>query len=353
MKKWLLYGAYGYTGILILEEALARGHRPVLAGRNAAKVAHLGEKYNLEWLALDLDYQERLDKTVAHFDAVLHAAGPFVHTSDPMVRACLAGNTHYLDITGEIPVFENTFSYAREALQQEVALISGVGFDIVPTDCPGKYVAGQVDRGVELEIAFAALGGVSAGNTRTMLEMLPTIPGGGMVRRNGRLTAIPLGQGKKTVRFSNGKAYNVLPVPWGDVVTAMYATGIPNITCAMAFPDLSAMTAVAPFFNQLLSWKPVSRLARTIVEQTVTGPDEHTRQTARSYIWARAANAHGQEAQAWLETSETYRFTAMAAVRALEKVLDLNPSGALTPSMAFGTEFVLEIEGTQRFDNIP
>ena len=89
----MLYGAYGFTGRLLLAEAVRRGHRPVLAGRNAAKLAALATQYDLDWLALDLDYAERLNKTIERFTLVFHAAGPFIHTSEPMVRACLAGQT--------------------------------------------------------------------------------------------------------------------------------------------------------------------------------------------------------------------------------------------------------------------
>jgi short subunit dehydrogenase-like uncharacterized protein len=54
-----------------------------------------------------------------------------------------------------------------------------------------------------------------------------------------------------------------------------------------------------------------------------------------------------------LETVEAYRFTAEAGVRSLERVLAENPTGTLTPAMAFGADFVLEIEGTKRFDQLP
>ena len=73
----------------------------------------------------------------------------------------------------------------------------------------------------------------------------------------------------------------------------------------------------------------------------------------RAHVWARAADERGNEAQAWLETSEVYQFTAVAGVRCVEKVLEDRLRGALTPALAFGADFVLEIEGTQRFDALP
>ena len=69
-------------------------------------------------------------------------------------------------------------------------------------------------------------------------------------------------------------------------------------------------------------------------------------------MWASATNDKGIEAQAWLETMESYRFTAVTGVRCVEKIFEMKPSGTLTPALAFGTDFILEIPGTRRFDSI-
>ena len=118
-KKWLLYGAYGYTGELIAEEAIARGHRPVLAGRSQKKLAPLAAKLGLDMRVFDLRNEMEVAEHIAEFDLVFHAAGPFIHTSLPMVRACLRTQTHYVDITGEVPVFEQNFGFDAEALVRE------------------------------------------------------------------------------------------------------------------------------------------------------------------------------------------------------------------------------------------
>jgi short subunit dehydrogenase-like uncharacterized protein len=105
--------------------------------------------------------------------------------------------------------------------------------------------------------------------------------------------------------------------------------------------------------GRVLGRKTARRLAQELINLVVSGPDERMRQTARSYIWARVTAEDGLEAQAWLETVEAYRFTAEAGVRCLERLLAENPSGTLTPAMAFGADFVLEIEGSRRYDQMP
>ncbi|MBK8988916.1 MAG: saccharopine dehydrogenase NADP-binding domain-containing protein [Chloroflexi bacterium] len=353
MASWLLYGAYGYTGRLLVEEAVKRGHTPVLAGRDEGKTAVIAQQFNLRHLAFDLSDTDKLHQIVADFDLVLHAAGPFIYTSEPMVQACLAGRAHYLDITGEIPVFEATLSYDAHAREQGVALVSGVGFDIVPTDCLGSYVAAHLPGATHLEVAFMGLSRTSSGTAQTLVEMMANLPQGSLVRRDGRLVSQPLGAGSKQVTFSNGRTRQITPIPWGDLATAQLSTGIANVTAYMAMSLPRGAGVVTPLAARLLKIGLARRAARQLVRWTFDGPDEALRQRARSYIWACASDAAGNKREAWLETLEAYRLTAVAGILAVETTLRQQPVGALTPSLAFGADFVLEIEGTQRFDALP
>lgn len=349
----MLYGAYGFTGRLLVAEAVRRGHRPVLAGRNAALLAELGTRYDLDWLALDLNYAPRLEKTVDRFDLVLHAAGPFTVTSEPMIRACLAGRTHYIDITGEIQVFENTFKHDAEAKARGIGLLSGGGFDIVPSDCLARYVADQVPGATHLETAIHALASVTSGTVKSGLANLDTAHKGSLIRRDNRLVSRPLGKDSRKVRFSDGRERVVSPFPWGDLVTAARTTGIPNITSYLALPRIPGLSLIAGSSARLLAMSPVRRVANRAANLAFRGPDEETQHTGRTYLYARAANDDGQAAEAWLETVEVYRFTALAGVQLVERILSSNPTGAITPAGAFGADFVLGIEGSQRFDALP
>src|SRR5215208_1803829 len=102
----LVYGAYGYTGQLVVREALAAGLRPVLSGRDPRALAAVAEPAGLPHRAASLDDGAALDAAIGDARVVLHCAGPFVHTARPMVDACLRRGVHCLDITGEIAVFE-------------------------------------------------------------------------------------------------------------------------------------------------------------------------------------------------------------------------------------------------------
>ena len=102
----LIYGATGYTGRLIAKAASDRGARPILAGRNLDKVKRVAEPLGLSARAFDLGDPERIDAAIKDVSVVLCAAGPFSATSRPVANACLRNRVHYLDITGEIDVFE-------------------------------------------------------------------------------------------------------------------------------------------------------------------------------------------------------------------------------------------------------
>ncbi|MGA9524467.1 MAG: saccharopine dehydrogenase NADP-binding domain-containing protein [Myxococcaceae bacterium] len=348
-QRWLLYGAYGYTGELLAEEAVRRGHRPTLAGRSAAKLEPLARRLGLPSVVVDLEDRGGLRKALEGHALALHAAGPFVHTAAPMLWACLDAGAHYLDITGEIPVFEQTFAHDKQARERNVALISGVGFDVVPTDCMARYVSERVKDARALHLAFDAVGSPSAGTTLSALEGLPQ---GGRVRRGGMLVPWPLGKGARTVRFPGSSVRTVVPIPWGDLVTAFHTTGIPDITTYMSMPPRKAavLRVAGPGLQLALRSRGVRHAAAALVRRTVKGPNAAQREAGRSRVWARAENDRGEFAEAWLETLEGYDFTARSGIRAVEKTLELRPRGATTPARAFGADFVLEIEGTRRFD---
>jgi short subunit dehydrogenase-like uncharacterized protein len=346
--RWLLYGATGYTGVLIAEEAVRRGHRPVLAGRSREKLAPLASRLGLDSVAVGLENARGLVAALEGLPLVVHAAGPFVRTSEPMVQACLSAGAHYLDITGEMSVFENTFRHDAEARGRGVVLMSGVGFDVVPTDCLARYVADKVPGAHELELAIGGVSQASAGTAKSMLEMLPT---GGSVRRGGHLQPWPLGKGARRVRFSD-RERTVVPIPWGDLVTAWHSTGIPHITTYMAQPPSLAWTLglTFPLLRRVLAVDAVRDRLAKLLEARLHGPSETLRQQGHAQVWAEARSPDGRRAEAWLETPEAYAFTARAAVRAVEEVLAGDRRGSLTPAQAFGADFVLSIEGVRRQD---
>ena len=336
----LIYGATGYTGTLIAREAVARGERPLLAGRNAEKVGALAKELGCEWRAFDLDAID-----LSGVELVLHCAGPFIHTSKPMVRACLAAGVHYLDITGEIAVFEPVLARDADAKRAGVTLLPGAGFDVVPTDCLAAMLKAKLPDANELWLAFhSSKDRASRGTTKTIIEGLGL---GGAIRKDGRIKVVPMLYDVREIPFSVGKRL-AMTIPWGDVSTAYHTTGVPNIRVYKSMPPrLIAKIRRTAWLMKLAQLKPIKRFLLKRADR-IAGPDENAREQGRTYLWGRVANAKGEEATMTMTVREGYRFTVLSTLEAIREILSSpKKPGAFTPAKLFGPDFVKRIDGTE------
>ncbi len=347
--SFLIYGANGYTGKLIVELSVKKGYKPVLAGRTESKVKPLAQKYGLDYLVFSLENHDELLQNLTKFPLVLNCAGPFTRTAKPMVEACLASKTHYLDITGEIEVFELVKTYHQKALENNIILLPGVGFDVVPTDCMAKYLHTKLPDATHLELAFTSIdGSISHGTMTTVIEGLGKT---GFVRENGVIVSKPTGYKGKLIDFGTIKQF-AMTIPWGDISTAHHTTGIPNIeTYFGGVPKFMYWSMKAQFlYNFILQTNFVKNILQNYVDKNIEGPTEHQLANGKSYIWGKVSNAKGEIIEGKLETIETYRLTAEMALIITQKMLDYQGLGGYqTPAGIFGHELILEIEGSKFF----
>lgn len=346
--NFLLYGANGYTGTLITRLAVERGLKPLLAGRDREKISQLASELGLEHRAFALDDAAALDAALQESAAVLHCAGPFSHTSKLMADACLRTKTHYLDITGEIVVFESLAARDAEARAAGVMLLPGVGFDVVPSDCLATHLKRRLPSATRLTLAIQGLGRISHGTATTMVE---NIHRGGLVRRDGKLTPVPTAWKTRLVDFGQGPV-KATTIPWGDVSTAFHSTGIPNIEVYAALPNaVRRMMKLSRPFKRLLSSQLVQRFLKKRIKAQPAGPSEQERLRGSSFVWGEVTDEAGQAKSSRLQGPEGYSLTAMTALAIVERVLKGDaPVGFQTPSRAYGADLILEIEGVKRED---
>jgi short subunit dehydrogenase-like uncharacterized protein len=220
----MIYGANGYTGNLIAREAKRRGLKPVLGGRSPEVVALAGE-LGLESRQFGLGDPAEISRNLAGISLVLHCAGPFSATSQPMLEGCLQARAHYLDITGEVAVFESIFERDAELKRAGLLAMPGVGFDVVPTDCLARMLKDALPDATQLKMAWKGGSSISAGTAKSMIEGFSS---GAVVRKGGKLVSVPMGSKSIQVPFK-GRPETAILIAWGDVSTAFRTTGIPDI----------------------------------------------------------------------------------------------------------------------------
>ncbi len=273
---------------------------------------------------------------------MLHCAGPFSATSAKMVDGCVATGTHYLDITGEISVFESCHARTEEAAEAGVTLMPGVGFDVVPTDCLAACLAEALPDAERLLLAICSLGAPSQGTAKTVVESLSD---GGAIRKNGWIERVPTAYRTRTIPFHD-KPRAAMTIPWGDVATAYYSTGIGNIEVYMAVPQRAILAAkVSRPFTPFLGVPAIQHALESRIERGRRGPSEEARARGRSEVWGRAETASGRGVEATLTTPDGYALTSMTALDATIRTVrgEARP-GTLTPSMAFGARYIEQFE---------
>ena len=345
MKKFLIYGANGYTGELIAREAVKRGLKPILSGRSQNKVEPLAKELNLTFRTFSLEDKKSLEYTLKEVDFVVHCAGPFSLTSERMVEACLRTGKHYLDITGEISVFEAIARRDEAAKKAGIMIMPGVGFDVVPSDCLALHLKNLLPPARDLTLAFYGAGKISHGTQATMTM---NSGNGGAIRRDGEIVKVPAAYKTREINFG-GFIKTAVTIPWGDVSTAYYSTGIPNIEVYAVVPEANLkMLKLSRYFGWLLKRKFVqNRLQKRI---PAGGPNAEERANGKTYLWGEASDRQGNRVEAGLEAPEGYTTTILTALKIAEKVMDGNfCAGFQTPAKCYGADLILEIEGVENF----
>jgi hypothetical protein len=156
--KIAVYGASGHTARFVLAEILRRGHTPIAIGRDASKltatVALLDA--DIETRVASLDSPEALDRALSGAAAIVHGAGPFLDTAQPVIEAALRAGIHYFDLTAEqgsaLATFETFDGPARE---RGVCVVPAAGFYGGLSDLLATYAMSGWAQADAIDIAIA------------------------------------------------------------------------------------------------------------------------------------------------------------------------------------------------------
>ena len=339
----MIYGANGFSGNLAVEEACKRGLTPVLAGRSQS-VKDLANSKNLEYQIFSLTSANEVASQIKGFTLIANCAGPFSETAEVMIQACIQAKVHYIDITGEISVYDYANSCDREAVSAGIVLCPGVGSDVIPTDCLAKYLKDECPDATHLKMGWHHTGSkASKGTAKTAAQGLFL---GGKVRKDGKIKKVPLAFKEKVIDFGVGK-FNTMTIPWGDVFTAYHSTGIPNIEFYFSRSPRS-VKKIKRYrrFIGLFNNKWVIKLLQNWIERNWKQPTAEIRKKGKSFFWGEVNDPNGQIVTARFSTADGYNVTAVGVVVVAEYLLqDLSQKGYYTPSILMGKELVKKIPG--------
>jgi short subunit dehydrogenase-like uncharacterized protein len=345
---WILYGANGTTGRLVLAEALRRGHRPIIAGRDRS-IHAVGEAHGLESACVSLEDATGLQALLERGSRVLHIAGPYATTAAPMLDACLATQTAYLDIDGEIGSFVKTLARDAEAKAARVPLIAGAGFGVTAAESAAIHVARRARGARRLLLGVRGVNAYrSAGAALSQLEVLGR---GGAWIEDGRLRRGPMAH----TRFRaivDAARHTFVAAPLAEALAAHRSTGVGEVVAGVPVPSLVApfLRLAAPLLERLLRQPRVRRfLEGRLRKQEPPSTEPQPASEHRSFVWAQASGDQGTST-AVLSLGEGYTFAAAAIVRASEALSSFDGIGAWTPGAAFGPDLVMQIEGVRRQD---
>lgn len=337
--RWMIYGAYGYSGKLIARQAQRRGYSPILAGRNGAVLTEQAEKLALPFREFALNNVDNIKTQLADVDLVINCAGPFSQTAAPLMSACLASKTHYLDITGEIDIFEHAHNLDSQARDAGIVICPGVGFDVIPTDCLAARLNAQMPDATHLSLGFDSGSRMSRGTAKTSIERLGQ---GGAARINGIIETVPLAWKDREIDFGSGKKKIAMTIPWGDVATAYYTTEIPNIDVYIpASPRLVKRLRFLNWIRFIFNWQWIQKKLKAKIDAQSEGPDESERSQNPTYVWGEVRNSRGDHKEMRVKVKNGYSVTAEGAVEmAIYTLEHADKGGFYTPSRLYGAKLL-------------
>ncbi len=186
---------------------------------------------------------------------------------------------------------------------------------------------------------------MSPGTAKTSIEGLKD---GGKIRQKGKIINVPLAYKVRQIDFGDG-FLTATTIPWGDVATAYYSTGIPNIEVFIPMSErkikqLRRMEKI----RLVLGWKWVQDMLKRNIDKKISGPDQSKRDITQTHVWGEVINERGDVKTAHLVTANGYDLTVTGSIGIVQYLLSGEdvPSGYRTASQLMGADYVCSLPGS-------
>ncbi|MFI1990641.1 hypothetical protein [Actinoplanes sp. NPDC020271] len=338
---WIL-GGTGRSARAIATGLQDRGIRPVMVGRDAARLAATADDLPT-MVARSVD--ETADAIRRNRPAVVvNTIGPFVETAAPLLDACLP-SSHYLDLANDLAAVSATLGRGADFVAAGRTAVTGAGFGVTATEsivvklCEGQPAPRRVrvDMIPSLAVEAGAVGDALAG---TIVEGLPGVEGGGRFQgrryRDGRLVPASLGGEPVRLTLPDGATVTTASMPLGELMAAQRASGAADVVAASSEAPASPLVRmVLPAATALLNLGAVRAFARrrlaAVRFKAAPPPREHS--------WGHAVVewADGRAREGWLRVGEAQAWTGTVPAEVVRRLLDgKGEPGAYTPAALFG-----------------
>lgn len=344
----VVLGATGYTGALIVDALARRGRQPLLAARDAGKLADLAAQHPpFGTQVVDATDVAAVRSLLSPGDVLVTTVGPFEKLGWAAAEAAVDAGAHYVDTTGEVGfVRELQRRHHDRAVAGGVTMLPAFGYDYVPGMLAGALALERAGAtAAAVRIGYFALGslrnGISRGTRATMRDglLLPTV-----VRREGLL--------REERTAGRTEKFDVR----GDARTGILVSGTEPLFLAEAYRHVRTIEDYNGWFSHTAPVLPaVTRVASAVAETSVgrrlvdklagsgggdsPGPDARERVKTRTHVVARVTDAHETRlAESHVEGPNPYSLTAELIASAAGSLLDgpADAVGVVGPLQAFG-----------------
>ena len=338
-KTWLIYGANGYIGKMLVYESIKEGLAPILAGRNGQKIFDLARETQLPCRVFDLT-SKFLNTFLEDCSLVVNCAGPYSTTSQKLLEACCETQTHYLDLSNEVWTYESIFEHANKWIRHDITVIPGLGFEVIPGDCLSAYLKRMLPDATKLSLGLSMRGTrASKGHLRSFVE---AIAYGGRIRSEGHLKKVPLAWKTKLIPYHALPSLSVA-MPSPELSSSWMSTRIPNIETYVEMSTRSIRyLKMLRLFRPFLFIKPFLSWVKKQLKHVAQPPHSRVYQKGKGTIWGEVQNHAGVRKEFRIHTNEAYQFTCQSVIVIVKKVLSGSIGrGCHTPSTALGPDFIL------------
>jgi len=340
-----LFGATGYTGRLAAEALAAAGARPLLAGRDRARLEALaGRLGGLEVAEADTARPDSVRALLGQGDVLASTVGPYMTRGEPALRAAIDAGAAYLDITGEPPFLRRVFDEFGPAAAGRCGLVPAFGYDFVPGNLAGALALAEAGSATRVAVGYFTTGG-GGFSSGTLASGAGMALEPGFAWRDGRLRPERTARRLRSFRIG-GRDW--LGVSYGGsehYALPRVAPGLRRVEVYLGWfgrrsRAVQALAAAGAPLSRLPGVRPLTRAAAgPLSRRTGQGPAEATRRAGRSLVVAIAAADYGREvARVQLQGPDPYTLTgrllAWGATHAARS--GLPGTGALGPVDAFG-----------------